>query len=96
MVNIYKNRGKGGNGEFVIETNLTSLDTFKSELSGAILAAISELEGDDEFTMTGILEKAFPIAFKLSGYKAESVHEQKILLCGHSSPSECDLIAGID
>jgi hypothetical protein len=40
MVRIYKNNGKGGNGEFIIETNASDLDSFRSDLGHAILEVL--------------------------------------------------------
>lgn len=93
MVKIYKNMGKGGNGEFVIETDSANVDDFRNSLALAIQKVILELDGDLEFTLSGIFASAFPIAFKLAGYKAEDVHESKVLVCGHSKPNDCNLIA---
>jgi hypothetical protein len=40
-----------------------------------------------------ILKNAMPIAFKLSGYKADEVMEQRTLVCGAISPVACEEVA---
>ncbi len=92
MIKIYKNTGAGGNGEFVIATDAKDADDFKSDLGHAILMALEACEGDDIFTIDNILENAFPLYLKLCGYKADTVHEEKVLVSGYSSPKECKLI----
>lgn len=77
----------------VVTSDAADLRAFISELADAILDAVTKLEGDEEFTVNGILANAIPIAFKLNGYKADTVHEIKTLTSGFSSPSECDKIA---
>lgn len=93
MVKLYKNRQSGGNGEIVVVTDAKDLRDFIPELAKATLQAIKQLEGDEEFTLNAIFSNAFDVAFKLQGYKAERVVEQKLLTCGYSSPNVCDIIA---
>lgn len=93
MVKLYKNRQSGGNGEIVVVTDAKDLRDFIPELAEATLRALEQLEGDDEFTLNAIFSNAFDVAFKLQGYKAERVVEQKLLTCGYSSPDVCDIIA---
>lgn len=96
MIRIFKNTSKGGNGEIVIVTDAADVDAFRMQLTEVIPMALTAIPEDEEFTLGGILEKAFLIAFKLAGYKAELVHEQKLLTCGYSGPNECDLLAESD
>ena len=95
MLKVYKNEGKGGNGEFVIVTDASNLDSFRTDLATALVAALDKFEGDDFFTANGILVNAIPIMFKLAGYKADEVHEVKHITCGHSQPAECSLITEV-
>lgn len=91
MVRIFFD--KHGSGEYVIETTAIDVDTFISELSEA-LSTVSNSFGDDGgLAMMGVLKNAMPIAFKLAGYKADTVSEQRTLLCGVLSPSACEVIA---
>ena len=92
MIQIYKNRSKGGNGEVVVVTDAPDLDTFVQTLAQCVFTVIEDQKGDEQFAIEGLLRNSFQIAFKLSGYKAERVHEQKILQAGYSSPNDCDLI----
>jgi hypothetical protein len=98
MVKIYKNRGKGGNGEMVVETDATNVDQFISQLSDAIVMALDELPGDDNFTMSGIMRAAIPVAIYIAGveYDHQRVKRKTTLIGGFSSLKECDLIAGVD
>lgn len=90
MVRIFSDRH--GSGEFVIQTTATDTDTFIAELSEALSLATANAN-DDGLTCMGILKNAMPIAFKLSGYKAESVSEQRTLVCGAISPNACEVVA---
>lgn len=70
MVRIYKNTGK-------IVTDASSVDIFRDSLATGIEKALKDFPGDENFTLLGILKNAFPIAFKLAGYKADEVLEIK-------------------
>jgi hypothetical protein len=95
MLKIYKNQGNGGNGEFIIQTDIKKPDEFLSELANATLIALEANKGDEDFTLSGILTNAMPIYLKLNGYKAETVYEETILACGYSKPEECTLQATV-
>jgi hypothetical protein len=90
MVRIYVDAK--GSGEFVIQTTATDTDTFVAELAEAMSSAIASAN-DDGLTAMGIMKNAMPIAFKLSGYKAESVAEQRTLVCGTVAPHSCEVVA---
>lgn len=90
MVRIFSD--SKGSGEFVIQTTATDAETFISELSEALAKATSGVN-DDGLTCMGILKNAMPIAFKLSGYKADGVSEQRTLVCGAISPAHCDEVS---
>lgn len=90
MVKLYQS---DNNGEWIVVTDATVLDHFRQNLAAAILEALQKREGDEEFTLEGILAGAFEIAFKIRGYKTDLVHEQRVLTCGHSAPDDCALIA---
>ena len=91
MIRIY--RGMGGEaGEFVVQTTCLDTDSFIGELAEALTQAIQGIGADADIAALGILQSAMPIAYKLSGYKSETVVEQRTLLCGRVSPSSSDLI----
>lgn len=90
MVRIFAD--VAGSGEFVIQTTAIDTDTFISELSEALAKATATVN-DDGLTCMGILKNAMPIAFKLAGYKAETVSEQRTLVCGTVSPNACEVVA---
>jgi hypothetical protein len=91
MVRIFKDSRKGGSGEFVVQTTCLDCDAFVSELAEALTSAITEDDGG--VAALSILQKAMPIAFKLSGYKAENVNEQRTLVCGFVSPENSQIVA---
>jgi len=90
MVRIFAD--KAGSGEFIVQTTAVDVDTFISELAEAFSAAMTNTE-DSEIASFGILKNAMPIAFKLAGYKAEAVSEQRTLVCGFISPETCEVLA---
>lgn len=90
MVRIFSD--SKGSGDFVIQTTATDTDTFISELAEALVKATDGV-ADDGLMCMGILKNAMPIAFKLSGYKADAVSEQRTLVCGVISPESCELVS---
>ena len=90
MVNIFTD--SKGTGEFVIQTTAIDTDSFILELSEAMTKVVSE-SSDGGLPCCGSMKNAMPIAFKLSGYKADSVSEQRTLVCGNISPSSCEVIS---
>ena len=90
MVRIFSD--KNGSGEFVIQTTATDTDSFIAELAEAMSTAI-EAANDSGLTAMGIMKNAMPIAFKLSGYKADTVSEQRTLVCGTVSPNSCEVVS---
>lgn len=91
MVRIFSD--KKGSGEFVIQTTATDTESFICELAEAMHKAVAFAEDDGGLAMMGIMKNAMPIAFKLSGYKAESVSEQRTLVCGAISPNSCEVVS---
>ena len=89
MIKIFKDKS----GEFLIQTTCLDADSFIIELAEALTLAIEKNDGG--LAALGILQNAFPIAFKLSGYKAETVREQQSLVCGNATPSEDSLITSV-
>lgn len=81
-----------GTGDFVIQTTCLDVDAFLSEFAEAFDAAVVKAN-DGGLTAMGILKNAMPIAYKLSGYKAENVQEQRTLLCGTVSPNSCEVVS---
>jgi len=92
MVRIFSDRN--GSGDYVIQTTATDTDTFISELSEALAKVVADSH-DDGLTCFSIMKNAMPIAFKLSGYKADSVQEQRTLVCGNVSPNSCEVVASV-
>ena len=90
MVRIFKD---AQTGEHVIQTSCLDTDSFIAELSEALTEALKK-DGNDIMTL-GILSNAMPIAFKLAGYKADTVMEQRTLVCGKISPTACELVASV-
>lgn len=87
MIRIFKDNQTG---EHVIQTTCLDVDSFTAELAEALSNAINK--GDAEIALS-ILTNSMPIAFKLAGYKAENVTEQRTLLCGALSPLACELVS---
>lgn len=81
-----------GTGDFVIQTTCLDVDSFLSEFAEAFDAAVVKAN-DGGITAMGILKNAMPIAYKLSGYKAENVQEQRTLVCGTVSPNSCEVVS---
>lgn len=90
MLRIYADTK--GTGDFVIQTTCLDVDSFISELAEALDEAVKK-SNDGGVSALGILKNAMPIAYKLSGYKAENVQEQRTLVCGTVSPNSCEVIA---
>lgn len=90
MVRIFFD--KSGSGDFVIQTTCIDPDSFVCELAEAMSDAVQRAN-DGGISAMGILKNAMPIAFKLSGYKADNVSEQRTLVCGSISPNSCEVIA---
>jgi hypothetical protein len=90
MVRIFSD--VNGTGDFVVQTTCLDADTFLSEFAEAFDAAVVKAN-DGGITAMGVLRNAMPIAYKLSGYKAENVQEQRTLVCGNISPTSCEVVA---
>lgn len=90
MVRIFSD--VNGTGDFVIQTTAIDADTFITELAEAMDIALKKTN-DGGLSALGILKNAMPIAYKLSGYKAETVQEQRTLVCGNISPTSCEVIS---
>lgn len=95
MVRIYKDKS----GEYLVQTTCLDVDSFVSDLAEAFGKSLAEMEpgesGIGELAALGILTNAMPIAFKLAGYKADTVVEQRTLVCGRASPSNADLLVSV-
>jgi len=91
MVRIFID--KKGSGEYVIQTTCLDADIFVSELAEAFAAALQVTHEGSDLAAFGILKNAMPIAYKLSGYKAEHVAEQRTLVCGTVAPGQCEVVS---
>ena len=89
MVRIFRDKATG---DFVIQTTATDTDAFLAELAESMDVAIKQTN-DEGISALGILKNAMPIAYKLSGYKADNVQEQRTLVCGNISPNACEVVA---
>jgi hypothetical protein len=85
MIEVYANTERT---EFLLTTSCTQTDDFLVELA-TVLAKLPK----DEGVMLGVMQAAMPIAYKLSGYRAESVREVRSLSCGHVTPGANSVIA---
>jgi hypothetical protein len=92
MIRIYRNVA----GQFAVQTTALDAETFIFELSEA-MAKLADVAPDEDLSVAflGTLESAFPIAFKLSGYKADGVTEQRTLLCGSLLPNDSECVAHV-
>lgn len=81
-----------GSGDFVIQTTALDVDTFLYEFAEAFDSAVVKAN-DNGVSALGILKNAMPIAYKLSGYKADTVQEQRTLVCGTVSPNSCEVVS---
>lgn len=90
MVRIFKDNKSG---EFVVQTTCLDADSFISDLSEALAQVVEKSNGEGALSALGILTVAMPIAFKLSGYKADTVSEQRTLICGTALPASSDVVA---
>lgn len=87
MIRIFKD---AESGKYLVQTSCLSVDDFVVDLAEAVASMKAEAED-----VLGVLENAMPIAFKLAGYKAESVSEQRTLVCGVASPSMADVVVTV-
>lgn len=97
-VSLYKSMASGAY-EVVVQTNAQSLDIFISALADALHAALvheasaPNAPDNSQALIAATLKNAFPVAFAISGYKAEKVSESKLLTCGFASPDSSELLA---
>lgn len=95
-VQIYSVRAPGAGGELGVLTTAHEVDEFVSGLAAACAKYISEQPVNKpqlERDLAWIFRNAFPLAFKLAGYKADQVVERHVLMCGSNAPSADDIIA---
>ena len=88
MVRIFKD-----GASFMVWTTCLDVGDFTTQLGEALSLLPEGDEVDRAIAMSAVLDKAMPIAFKLAGYKADSVNEQRTLVCGAVSPAESKVIA---
>ncbi len=88
MVKIFKD---DKTGQYMVQTSCLDMEAYMGDLAEA-LAEIKK-EPDAAVDLLGVLQNAMPIAFKLAGYKADTVVEQRVLACGYISPNASQLIA---
>lgn len=92
-VSIYQSNATGRR-EFVVQTNAQSLDLFVAALADAMDEAIEKAGTVSRAELiASVLRNAFPLAYAISGYKAERVSETRMLTCGAADPSSTNLVA---
>jgi hypothetical protein len=92
-VSLYSSNATGKR-EIVVQTNAQSLDLFISGLADALDVAVGSMEPSERAEMlASVLRNAFPVAYAISGYKAERVSETRMLSCGAASPDAGNLLA---
>lgn len=87
-VKIYEDQKSG---ETIVWTSCLTAGDFLVDLSAA-MAEATKAAGDTDIRIHSVLSRAMPIAFKLSGYKADDVNEARTLTCGIVSPDGCTVI----
>lgn len=85
MVKIFKDKKSG---EIMVQSSCTDPAQFLCDLAEALAQVDKSAEHFHE-----VLQVSMPIAFKLAGYKADEVSEQRTLVCGRCSPLESAVIA---
>jgi len=88
MVKIFEDEKSG---EVIVWTSCLTVPDFLTELAPAMGEAMKR-KGDADLRINQVLQRAMPIAFKLSGYKADEVRESRTLTCGNVSPDGCNVI----
>lgn len=92
-VSLYSSSATGKR-EVVVQTNAQSLDLFITGLADALDVAIETMGKEERAEMlASILRNAFPVAYAISGYKAERVSETRMLSCGAATPDAGNLLA---
>lgn len=92
-VSLYSSSATGKR-EIVVQTNAQSLDLFIAGLADALDVAIETMGKDERAeVLASVLRNAFPVAYAISGYKAERVSETRMLSCGAATPDASRLLA---
>lgn len=94
-VELFKST-KAGALQVMVQTNASSMDIFTPALAKALSEAIHNDPTDVDEMIRAVLAAAFPLAIRISGYKVESVKEQRILVSGHVTPDEADMVGHAD
>lgn len=84
-----------GTKDYVVQTTCLDAESFVYELAEALAQCVRHAKVDGEYVAAGILKNAMPIAFKLSGYKADNVHERRTLVCGTAAADKSEMIASV-
>lgn len=91
MTKIY---ATSNDGERYITTDAKDLDTFEREFARLIIKVISQ--GDEDHALMYLIPYAFRIAFKLAGYKSETVREKRVLAIGDANVDDEEIIASYE
>jgi hypothetical protein len=88
MIRIFKDKHNEAN--YVVQSTCIDSDAFIAELSESL---VQLTKTNDDYAIFSVMKVAVPILFKLSGYKADEVREERMMLCGNVAPENCDVIA---
>jgi hypothetical protein len=83
IVKIFKDYEN--NGHFAMATTASDAGEFLREVAIEI-ACLETMNGDAEFTLDALLPQVCAVWAKLNGYKAEGVHERRVLIVGEPNP----------
>ena len=86
LVKFYKCFEKGGNGAFALSTTAETPEDFLQACAHELGSVLERLEGDWEFTFDAVLPQICQVWAKLRGYKADDVHERRMLVIGEPLP----------
>lgn len=93
MFQLFKNQSNGGNGEFIIVTNEKKPEEFKRHLCAAIMEALIQYEGDEEFSIDGIIPSALDAYERLISKERQAADHQWWIRTGFTEDlTECTLV----
>ena len=85
MIEVFTDANKK---EVLVHSSCVTPEDFLLDLA----AVLAKLERGNSGLMLNVLQSAMPIAFKLSGYKADEVRETRTLTCGQVMPTSKQLL----
>lgn len=88
MIKVFRDKKTG---DYLVESNCLDIPAFIADLS----EALSNIKNGGAEEYMAVLTQAMPIAYKLSGYKADEVSERRTLICGRCSPQDSSLVVSV-